>query len=111
MQKQAEMKQIQADYAEAKAVSEKPAPLMIGKAKWQDEHSQAIARMQHLKSLYNQKQQELEQLNKPKTYSTSEQRQEVAAKNPELYKQMMQEQQQHEQVRTASRSSSSDRGR
>ncbi len=111
MQKQAEMKQIQADYAEAKAVSEKPAPLMIGKAKWQDEHSQAIARMQHLKSLYNQKQQELEQLNKPKTYSTSEQRQEVAAKNPELYKQMMQEQQQHEQVRTASRSNDNNRGR
>ena len=114
MQKQAEMKQIQADYAEAKAVSEKPAPLMIGKAKWQDEHSQAIARMQHLKSLYNQKQQELEQLNKPKTYSTSEQRQEVAAKNPELYKQMMQEQQQleqHEQVRTASRSNDNNKGR
>lgn len=109
---QAEIKQMQVEYAEAKAVSEKPAPLMIGKAKWEDEHYKAKGRMTDLKRLFERKTQEIEQLNRHKPQGTHEDFKIVAAKNPELYRAMLQEQQQREQQQPQqSREQKTDRGR
>lgn len=99
-----EMKELQSDYAKKTELSKKTKPMFFGRLKWEQEQADIRKKLNNVKQRFDTNKIRISHLESQKPYTTHEDYKAIAEKNPTLYREMLKEKDQQEQIRQIQRS-------